>query len=64
MKTQNKQQTKQMKTAQMKHAHADFASTFEAFKDANDTRLAALESKQSDSLLDDKVSRINAALDM
>ena len=41
MKTQH--QTKEVKSAQ-----ADFASTFEAFKDANDTRLAALESKQSD----------------
>ena len=53
-----KHQTKQMKTIQ-----ADFASTFEAFKDANDARLAALEGKQSDGLLDDKVARINAALD-
>ena len=54
-----KHQTKQMKTIQ-----ADFASTFEAFKDANDARLAALESKQGDGLLDDKVARINAALDV
>ena len=63
MKPKPQTQTKQMKSAQMKNMTADFASTFEAFKDANDTRLAALESKQGDSLLDDKVARINAALD-
>ena len=62
MKTQIKHQT-QHQTKEVKSAQADFASTFEAFKDANDTRLAALESKQGDSLLDDKVARINAALD-
>ena len=52
-----------MKAAPLKKMTADFTSTFEAFKDANDARLAALESKQSDGLLDDKVARINAALD-
>ena len=50
-------------TKEMKSAQADFASTFQAFKDANDERLAALEQKQGDSLLGDKVERINAALD-
>jgi len=54
----------QMKTAQTKQVKADFASTFEAFKDANDMRLAALEQKQDDGLLTDKVERINAALDV
>ena len=63
MKPQTKHQTKHMKAAPLKKMTADFASTFEAFKDANDSRLAALESKQGDSLLDDKVARINAALD-
>ena len=64
MKPQTKPQTKHMKTAPLKKMTSDFASTFEAFKDANDARLAALESKQSDGLLDDKVARINAALDV
>ena len=50
-------------TKDMKSAQADFASTFQAFKSANDERLEALEQKQSDSLLTDKVNRINAALD-
>lgn len=51
-------QTKEMKSAQI-----DFASTFQAFKSANDERLEALEQKQGDGLLTDKVDRINAALD-
>ena len=60
----NPKETKQVtRTAAVKAAQADFASTFQAFKDANDARLEALEKKQSDSLLDDKVTRINAALD-
>jgi HK97 family phage major capsid protein len=48
----------------MKDAQADFAKTFAAFKSANDERLAALESKSSDGLIDEKVSRLNAALDV
>ena len=57
-------ETKQVtRSAAVKAAQADFASTFEAFKEANDARIEALEKKQSDSLLDDKVTRINAALD-
>lgn len=47
----------------MKDAQADFAKTFDAFKSANDERLSALESKSSDGLIDDKVARLNAALD-
>ena len=53
----------QTETKEMKSAQNDFASTFQAFKDANDERLAALEQKQGDGLLTDKVDRINAALD-
>ncbi len=47
----------------MKDAQADFAKTFHAFKSANDERLAALEAKSSDILMDEKLSRLNAALD-
>jgi len=47
----------------MKDAQADFARTFAAFKSANDERLAALESKSRDGLIDEKVSRLNSALD-
>ncbi len=61
-KTETKMVTK---SAAMKAAQADFASTFDAFKDANDMRLAELEKKQSgDGLLTDKVKRLNAALDV
>jgi len=53
-----------MGPSDLKTAQADFASTFAAFKDANDQRLAEIEKKASaDILLDDKVARLNAALD-
>ncbi|WP_371396212.1 phage major capsid protein [Fretibacter rubidus] len=49
---------------QTKTAFSDFSQTFEAFKDANDERLAQIEAKSSaDSLTTAKVERINAALD-
>ncbi len=38
-------------------------ATFEDFKAANDERLGALERKRADVLLEEKVDRINAALD-
>ena len=41
----------------------DFRVTFEEFKAANDERLARLEQKRGDVLLEEKVDRINAALD-
>ncbi|WP_022698678.1 phage major capsid protein [Euryhalocaulis caribicus] len=46
-----------------KAAHHDFLSAFEAFKAANDERLAELEKKAAaDTLLEDKVGRIDDAL--
>ncbi len=54
-----------MSTKAIQVAQADFASTFDAFKNANDTRLAEIEAKASaDTLLTDKVERLNNALDM
>ncbi|RTL90983.1 phage major capsid protein [Ancylobacter aquaticus] len=44
-------------------AFEEFMSAFEAFKDANDQRLGALERRGGDVVADDKVARINAALD-
>ena len=41
----------------------DFRVTFEEFKATNDERLARLEQKRGDVLLEEKVERINAALD-
>ncbi len=63
-KSNRKKETKMVAPAAMQKARAEFASTFAAYKDANDARLKALESKQSaDRLLEEKVDRINAALD-
>jgi HK97 family phage major capsid protein len=42
----------------------ELRATFEEFKSANDERLAKIERKRGDVLLDDKVDRINAALDL
>jgi len=41
----------------------DLRATFEEFKSANDERIDALERKRGDVLLEEKVDRINAALD-
>jgi len=43
--------------------HADMMRAFEAFKEANDQRLAALDKRGGDPLLEDKVARIDRALD-
>lgn len=62
MKT--KPETKMANTAEMRNAQADFASTFSAFKAANDERLGSMEKKQTeDALLVQKVERLNTALD-
>ena len=51
-------------TSDMRQAQADFASTFAAFREANDNRLAALEAKSTvDPLLAEKVNKLNTALD-
>lgn len=48
----------------LNQAQADFASTFAAFRTANDSRLAEIEAKSSvDPLLSEKVERLNTALD-
>jgi HK97 family phage major capsid protein len=43
--------------------HGELMRAFEAFKEANDERLAALERRAGDVLLEEKVARISAALD-
>ncbi len=45
-------------------SYDDLRVTFEDFKAANDERLKALERKRADVLLEEKVDRINAALDL
>jgi HK97 family phage major capsid protein len=41
-----------------------FRNTFEEFKSANDERIARLERRRGDVLLDEKVDRLNRALDL
>jgi len=48
----------------LKTAQSDFASTFAAFREANDARLAEIEAKSAaDPLLGETVNRLNTALD-
>ena len=64
MSKTNLKETKMATTPQLRAAQADFASTFDAFKSANDARLSEIEQKASaDIVLSEKVERINAALD-
>lgn len=49
--------------AEIRGAMREFLSAFEAFKDANDERLAALEAKSADDIvLNEKIERINDAV--
>ena len=49
--------------SELKSAFGDFLKAFESFKEANDERLAQIESKQTaDCLTEEKVSRINESL--
>jgi HK97 family phage major capsid protein len=43
--------------------HAEMMRAFDAFRDANDERLAQIERKRGDVLLDEKVARINNVID-
>jgi HK97 family phage major capsid protein len=47
---------------ELKGAMRDFLSAFESFKEANDSRLAAIEQKKDDVVLSEKVDRLNKAL--
>ena len=52
-----------MESAEIRSAMREFLCAFEDFKDANDTRLEALEQKKSDDvLLIEKIDRINEAV--
>src|SRR5580692_2281284 len=48
---------------EIKEAFDDFLRAFDAFKDANDTRIAQIEKRGADVVTDEKVDRINRALD-
>jgi HK97 family phage major capsid protein len=47
---------------EIKDAFGDFLRAFEAFKESNDARLADIEKRGGDVVLEEKVDRINAAL--
>ena len=59
-------ETKTMDAAnnrEIKQAFDEFLRAFDAFKGANDERLEALEKRSADVVTDEKVDRINRALD-
>lgn len=50
-------------TPEIKDAFDDFLCAFDAFKQANDERLSQLETRSADVVTEEKVDRINRALD-
>jgi HK97 family phage major capsid protein len=56
-------ESKAVAAPEIKDAFDEFLCAFEAFKAANDERLAQLERRSSDVVTEDKVDRINRALD-
>lgn len=50
-------------TNDVTHLFDDFMHAFDEFKSTNDARLTAIESKKDDILLDQKLERLNAAMD-
>ena len=55
-------ETKHAASPEARAALADVLSAFESFKAANDQRLAAIETKRADVLLEEKVGRIDDAV--
>lgn len=56
-------ETKSAGEFDLSDAFGEFMTTFEAFKDSNDERLADLEKRSADVLVTEKVDRISRALD-
>jgi HK97 family phage major capsid protein len=56
-------ETKSGSQIDLSDAFGEFMTTFEAFKDSNDERLAELEKRSADVLLTEKVDRISRSLD-
>jgi len=56
-------ETKAAETREIKEAFEDFLRAFESFKEANDERLTQVERRSSDVVTEEKVDRINRALD-
>ncbi|MDE2182884.1 MAG: phage major capsid protein [Alphaproteobacteria bacterium] len=56
-------ESKALASPDIKDAFEEFLRAFEAFKEANDNRLGELESHSADVVTEEKVERINRALD-
>src|SRR6185312_13148379 len=56
-------ETKTIDSAPIRDAYGDFMRMFESFKESNDKRLADIEKRSADVVGEDKVERINRALD-
>jgi HK97 family phage major capsid protein len=56
-------ETKTIDSAPVRDAYGDFMRMFESFKDSNDKRLGEIEKRSADVVSEDKVERINRALD-
>lgn len=56
-------ETKAAETREIKEAFTDFLRAFESFKEANDERLTQIERRSADVVTEEKVDRINRALD-
>ncbi len=55
--------TAQTQTADVAAPIEDFARAFDAFKETNDERLSALETRSADVLVEEKLARIDRAID-
>ncbi len=53
----------EIKSADLTGAFDDFMRTFEAYKDHNDTRLQQIERRSADALSEEKMARLDRALD-
>jgi len=56
-------ETKAAENREIKEAFEDFLRAFESFKEANDQRIGQIERRSADAVTEEKVDRINRALD-
>ena len=56
-------ETRDASSREIKEAFGDFLRAFESFKEANDERLAQIEKRSADVVTEEKVERINKALE-
>ncbi|MBV9063833.1 MAG: phage major capsid protein, partial [Alphaproteobacteria bacterium] len=56
-------ETRDASSREIKEAFGEFLHAFESFKEANDERLAQIEKRSADDVTEEKVERINKALE-